>query len=351
MSDKFDEVMSEILKPMSELTMGPIDTMYLMRHDGSLVYTEGYWHPEGSIIGKLIYYPDPDGPKDIHGRRYSSIVKEEKDGEEIYISHEDQLKKVYQLFPDLPPDSHKLILAEYQMAFPWDSFAGYFDDRASLRYVMKHFPRIDEVVRMTSDLFEVPLERLGITGSSALGRKGADIDLVFLGTPEENMDTVQKLWSIVYSQPDKQVVEYGKFWPLKIYVDREEVCTFYVYRNLEDAPIRDCTVELVKEPVEVYGTVAENINSLFVPVVLMLENVYIDGEKTDDIQLVIYDGAVRGEFKRGLRLHIKGKMVNLVKNGIKTPSIAVVDGFNIELERFRAGVPHLQSQLEIEKNG
>jgi len=61
------------------------------------------------------------------------------------------------------------------------------------------------------------------------------------------------------------VVEYGKFWPLKIYVDREEVCTFYVYRNLEDAPVRDCTVELVKEPVEVYGTVAENINSLFVP--------------------------------------------------------------------------------------
>jgi len=73
------------------------------------------------------------------------------------------------------------------------------------------------------------------------------------------------------------------------------------------------------------------------PIVLELENVYIDGEKTDDIQLVIYDGAVRGEFKKGLRLHIKGKLVNLVKDGVKTPSIAVVDGFNIELERSGPG--------------
>ena len=346
MKDRFDEVIGEILKPMSELTMGPVDTMYLMRNDGSFVYTEGYWHPDDAIIGKLIYYPDPDGPKDIHGRKYASIVKEVKDGEEIYVSHEEQIKKIYRLFPDIPPDSHKLILAEYQVAFPRESFAGYFDDRAALRYVMKHYPRIDEVVRMTSDLFEVPLERLGITGSSALGRMGADIDLVFFGSPKENIEVVHKLWSIIYSEPDRQVVEYGKFWPLKIYVDREEVCTFYVYKNLIDAPVRDCTVELVKEPVEVYGTVTENHNSIYTPVVLGLGNVYIDCQKADDIPLIIYDGAVRGEFKKGLRLHVKGKLVNLVKDSRKTAAIASVDGFDIELERFRAGVPHLKTRME-----
>jgi predicted nucleotidyltransferase len=103
MKDRFDEVIGEILKPMSELTMGPVDTMYLMRHDGSFVYTDWYRHPEGYIVGKLIYSPDPDGSKDIHGRRYASIVKEEKDDEEIYISHKDQIKKVYQLFSDPLP--------------------------------------------------------------------------------------------------------------------------------------------------------------------------------------------------------------------------------------------------------
>lgn len=345
MGDRFDEVIGELLRPMSELNLGPLDTTYLMRKDGSFVYTEGYWHPEDKVVGKLIYYPDPDGEKDIHGRRYSSIVKEVRDGEEVYVSHRDQIGKLYRLFPDLPPDSHQLILAEYQVAFPRESFVGYFNDQEALKYVMAHFPRVDEVVRMASELFEVPLGHLGITGSSALGRQGADIDLVFFGTPEENLATVQKLWGIVYSQPEYQVVEYGKFWPLKIYVDREEVCTFYVYRNLLDAPVRDCEVELVRDGVEAYGTVADNLHSLYVPVVLELENVYLDGRKSDDIRLIIYDGAVRGEFRVGLRLHIKGRLVNLVKNGKKTPALAVVDGFNIELERFREGVPYLESQL------
>ncbi len=346
MGDKFDEVIGELLRPMEELKMGPLDTTYLMRHDGSFVYTEGYWHPDDSVVGKLIYYPDPGGEKDIHGRRYASIVKEIRDGEEVYVSHRDQIDKLYRLFPDLSPDSHRLILAEYQVAFPRESFVGYFNDKEALKYVMAHYPRVDEVVRMTSDLFEVPLERLGITGSSALGRQGADIDLVFFGIPEENLAVVQKLWGIVYSQPEYQVVEYGKFWPLKIYVDREEVCTFYVYRNLLDAPVRDCEVELVKEGVEAYGTVADNRHSLYVPVVLDLENVYLDGKPADDIRLIIYDGAVRGEFRQGLRLHIKGRLVNLVKDGKRAPALAVVDGFDIELERFRGGVPYLKSKME-----
>jgi predicted nucleotidyltransferase len=331
-----------------EYEMGALDTTYLMRQDGSFVYTEGYWHPDDKIIGKLIYYPDPEGATDIHGRRYSSIIKEEKGGETIYVSHEDQIKKLYRLFPDLPPDSHKLILCEYQVAFPRESFVGFFNDRKSLRYAMEKYPRVNEIVRQASELFEVPLERLGITGSSALGRRGmhSDIDLVFFGTPEENMKVAQKLWSIIYSNPELQVVEFGKFWPLKIYIDREEVCTFYVYRDLSQAPIRGCEVELIKDEVEAYGTVADNRHSLYVPVVLKLENVYIDGKKADDIGLVIYDGSVRGEFKVGLRLHLRGRLVNIVKEGGKTPLLAVVDGFDIELERFRAGVPHLAGRLK-----
>jgi hypothetical protein len=88
--------------------------------------------------------------------------------------------------------------------------------------------------------------------------------------------------------------------------------------------------------------VAANTHSLYVPVVLRLENVYLDGEKTDDIDLIIYDGSVRGEFKVGLRLHIRGRLVNIIRAGIKTLALSVVDGFNIELEKFGAGVPRFQ---------
>ncbi len=344
MTDHFEEKISQLLNPMSQLTRGLLDTTYLMRKDGSFVYTEGYWHPNDKIIGKLIYYPDPGGKTDIHGRSYNSLIKEEVDGEILYVSHTDQIRKLYRLFPDLPPDSHKLILAEYQVAFPRDSFSGYFDDRKSLRFVMDNYPAVAEIVEETSRIFEVPIDRLGITGSSALGRRGmhSDIDLVFFGTVRQNLETARKLWSIIYSRPECQVVEYGKFWPLKIYVKGMEVCTFYVYSDLSEIPLREAEVELVKDNVEAYGTVADNRHSLYVPVVLRLENVYLDGEKADDIDLIIYDGSIRGEFKEGLRLHIRGRLVNVVRGGKKTLTLSVIDGFNIELERFKAGVPRFQ---------
>ncbi len=348
-ADKFDEVVSGLIRPLSGLTEGPYDALYMLRKDGGLVYVEGYWHPEGKVIGKLIYYPDPRGRKSIHGRRYTSIVKEEKDGEEVYISHEDQLRRVFRLLPDLPPESNRLVLAEYQMAFPLEDFAGYFEPKRGLRYLMDHHPDVKAVVEKTADILGVEMDTLGITGSSALGKKGGDIDLVFFNTPEKNLSTARKLWGIVYSQPDKQVVEYGKFWPLKMYVEGEEVCTFWAYADPALAPVRDCRVELVKEEVEVFGTVTDNLHSLYVPLVLGLENVYLDGEKTDPLRLVIYDGAVRGEFRPGLRLRILGKLVNLVKASGETETVvSVTDGFNITLERFKAGVPHLQSRLGSE---
>jgi len=347
MSDRFDEIVAELLQPISDLSTGPYDALYMLRKDGGLVYVEGYWHPEGKVIGKLIYYPDPQGRKLIHGRPYASIVKDEKDGEEIYVSHQDQIRRVYRLLPELPPTAHKLILAEYQVAFPLEDFAGFFDPRRALNYLRENFEDVDSAVRRTAEILEVPLDSLGITGSSAIGKKGGDIDLVFFGTPENNLATVRRLWGIVYSQPDKQVVEYGKFWPLKMYVDGEEICTFWDYADPTSAPIRDCRVELVKEEVEAYGTVADNLHSLYVPLVLGLENVYVDGDRTDPIRLVIYDGAVRGEFRKGLRLHIKGKLVKLIKPGGQSETvISVTDGFEITLEKFKAGVPHLKSRIE-----
>ena len=102
---------------------------------------------------------------------------------------------------------------------------------------------------------------------------------------------------------------------------------------------------MVQEDVEAYGTVAENSHSLYVPLVIGLENVYLNGEKADNIDLIIYDGAVRGEFKKGLRLHIKGRLVNIIKGGEKKLCLDVVDGFNIELERFKAGAPYLKSRM------
>lgn len=338
--ENFDVEIERLLKPISELTEGPSDNMYFMQDDGAFYFTEGYWHPNETVVGKTIYIPDPEGKTKIQGRRYKSLIKYEEDGEMVSISHPDQLKIIYQLYPDLPPEARELILTDYHIAFSMDKMAGYFDARNSLLYVMDRYPDIKESVETVIELFGVPLERLGVTGSSAMGRKGGDIDLIFFGTLEENMEVAHKIWGIIYSQPERQVIEYGKLWPLRLWVDGAEICTFYRYLDINDAPIRNCEVEVVKEEVEAYGTVAGHLHSLYTPLILNLENVYVDDNHYDNMDLIIYDGSVRGEFNRGIHLHIHGKLVNIIKDGKPTLMLDVVDGADIHQVKLRGGIAH-----------
>jgi len=342
MSDIFDKEMSCLLQPMDKLTDGPRDSMYFMQDDESFFFARGFWHPEGSVVGKTIYIPNPKGKTMIQGRPYESLVKVESDGEQVVVPYTEHLRRIYELYPELPPDAHELILTEYHVAFPRERLVGYFDHRISLAYSMDRYPGIKKAVETVSELFQVPLEKLGITGSSAMGRKGADIDLVFYGTPEENMEIAHKIWGIVYSQPERQVIEFGKMWSLRLWVEGAEICTFYEYQDINDAPIRDCEVELVKDRVEAYGRVAGHLHSLYTPLVLNLEDVYVDDDRYDNMDLIIYDGSVRGEFNRGLHLHLHGRLINIIKDGQKILMLDVVDGADIHRVKLREGIPHFE---------
>ena len=86
--DYFESQIGQILCPVSDFKKGVLDTTYLMRHDGSFVYVEGYYQPPGKVIGKIIYYPKEGGKIDIHGRAYTSMVKGEKDGQTTYTPHD-----------------------------------------------------------------------------------------------------------------------------------------------------------------------------------------------------------------------------------------------------------------------
>lgn len=70
---------------------------------------------------------------------------------------------------------------------------------------------------------------------------------------------------------------------------------------------------------------------------------HIDGEEVDNVDLIICDGSVRGEFNEGLHIHIRGRLVNIIKDGIKTLMLDVIDGFGITHEKFREGVLHLKT--------
>ena len=343
--DYFESQIEQILCPLSDFTRGVLDTTYLMRNDGSFVYVEGYYQPPGKVIGKIIYYPKPDGAMEIHGRRYQSMVKAEQDGQTVYILHDEQIRMHYRIDPSLKEED--LIITKFHVGFPMSGFRGYFNDRRSLYYAMSKFPLVGRAVENASRFLDVPVSRLGITGSTALGRRGehSDIDLVIFGTVDQNRETASRICNYIHHHPENRVVEFGKFWPLRFIYQGLEMCPAYVYMNLDEAPIRSCTVEMVKDGVEAYGTISDDTHAIYMPPVMQLSNVYLDGKPADDILFVVYDGSLRGEFYLKERLHVRGRTVRIRKGAKEFLALVAFDAGDITREQFVKGVPRLQEQM------
>ncbi len=341
MKDEWQVEIEQLLQPMDKL--GPVvwDTTYLLKKTGAFTYTEGYFNPPGKFYGKIINYPDPRGEIMIHGRPYTSITKTYVDGEQVLIPHDRQIEHHYKIDPSLKPPDEKPIITEFHVLFDLEDFDGWFNDKLSLARIAVKYPQIGKNIEEVSRLLSVPMERLGVTGSLSYGRMedDEDIDLVFFGSPEENMEVAEKIWAMTYSDPARKCIEFGKFWPIRFMHNNIIICTFFAYEKREQIPLTYCDVELIKDRVEAYGTIGNNTHSIYMPLILDLKEVYIDGKEADDIPLVIYDGSIRGEFYTGERLKIEARLVSLEIYGRRTRALVSVDSSQIEKERFRKGQP------------
>ena len=181
----------------------------------------------------------------------------------------------------------------------------------------------------------------GVTGPLAYGwEEDRALNLVFSGTPEENAETARKIRRLTYTDSKRRIVEYGKFWPLRLAHDGVPVCCFFVYADRGRIPVCGQGIELVREPVEAFGTVVDTLHSLYMPLVLRLGDAYLDGAPAGEIDLIIADSSLRGEFYPNERVHItRGRLVRLSGNGASAEAIVALDAGDIEKERFVKGVP------------
>ncbi|MDD5556026.1 MAG: hypothetical protein PHN82_02125 [bacterium] len=342
MTDSFEDAVRDLLCPLDDLGPSILDTTYFLKDTGSLVYAEGYWHPPGRFYGKIINYPNPKGTLTIHGRRYESITKGWEAGERVMIPHDKQIEYHYRVDPSLAPPRERPVITEFHYPFDLGTMRGWFCNNRSMRYAMERYPMVGARIREVGDLLGVPLERMGVTGSLAYGHMedDEDIDLVFSGSPGENMEVAQKIWRFTYTDPKRRCVEFGRFWPLRFIHEGIIICCFFVYSDRASIPVYRQEVSIVREPVQAFGTVADNLHSIYMPLVMRLRDVYIDGARADDIDLIISDSSLRGEFYKGERLRItKGRLVRLAEAGEAREAIVVVDAGDIEKERFVRGVP------------
>ena len=72
-----------------------------------------------------------------------------------------------------------------------------------------------------------------------------------------------------------------------------------------------CSSDLIREDVPVTGTVVDDTHTNYMPPILPLDDVTIDGDESEPLPLIIYDGALRGEFFNGDILKMKGRLVQV----------------------------------------
>lgn len=318
MSDRFDQVMKKYLLPVSTLVGDPVDSTYFLHTKGGLVYCEGYAHPKDGFYGALIKYRDPKGHIDIFGRKFNWTHRRYENGKLVIIPGNEQVARMMEVYPELAKRPPVPIWADHFCRFLFSEMQGFFDSKQSLALLCKENQRLREVVDSLNGLLGVSRERIGCSGSLAYGfyeEPLEDVDATFFGTVDQNFEVVRRIVDLLKREPEREVVELGKSWPLRFKHMGTVICPFFRYTDPSEIPYRNFTMELAAPSISITGTVSDGRHSPYLPAIVPLEDVKADGKSRSPLEVVIYDGGMRGEFFKGDRVWVKSRLVKVVNRG------------------------------------
>ncbi len=317
MADLFEKTIQKYLLPLEKLDNGPSDAMYFLHKKGGFVYCEGYAHPPGGLFGCLIKYPDPDGHIDILGKRFNWTHRRYDEGKLVVVPYKEQVRRQVELLPELATRPPCPPYADHFSHFLLSEMRGFFNGKRSLKILMESTPRIAEVVGSLEEILGVPAERVGCNGSLMYGyfkEPDEDVDVTFYGTVQENFKVIERIRHLKKEDPERECVELGKTWPLRFKHMGTVVCPFFKYTRVDEIPLKDFRMEVVKESVAADGMVVDDRHTGYLPILLSLDRVMLDGRRRNQpIDLVIYDGSQRGEYFNGDKLRVKSRLVKITK--------------------------------------
>lgn len=331
--DTFDEMINDFLVPMEDFQPPVMSSTYFFRRDGSFVFAEGYTHPPEALWGMIIKYPSPDGHIDIFGRRYSWTHRVIVDGELTMIPSEEQVLNQFKVAPELAEyQGEKPPYARYFVKFPLSDFKGYFDPRHSMKMLRRKHDFIDRAVIETCDFLDIVPENTGVTGSLSYGLVEDDIDIMFIGSPEENAAIAARIRGYLRDNPPARVFELGKEWPLRFYFADTLICPFFRYDEPSRIPLLNCEMDIVSDEVAIEGVVVEDTHNLYLPSLVRLAAIRGDGlDGEEEMELILYHGALRGEVWEGDRISARPALVKITVPGRRPyRALLVVDPKQIE---------------------
>ena len=116
---------------------------------------------------------------------------------------------------------------------------------------------------------------LGLTGALSLGNTQDyhDLDIVFSGSIEKNLQIAKTMRDIVLYDPKRRLFEGGKAWQIRFFNDFGMLmCTFFIYSDKEQAPLRNFSMVPIEKDITVEGTVSDDKHSMYTPSILTLKD-------------------------------------------------------------------------------
>ena len=307
------------------------DATFFLRDDGLFAFSEGYWHPEGKLIGNIIYIPDPAGTKNFFGMNFASVIKRKGKEDDEWITFQEQLE-IYRRI-DSSTQVDKPIFAENKCLFNLDEFIGYVPPLRSLELVRSRIPEIDRTIHNVAELLRIAPDSIGCTGSMAFGNvaEAHDLDLVFYGTLAESRGIISRIYEIT-KEPRRRVFEMGMHWPIRFYDDGGNmICPFFAYTDLTEIPLPRFDYEVVAKDAEAVATIARDDHTGFMPTFLSLADARVNGNELPGAPaLIIYHGGKRGEYLKGDRVKARGYHIRIRTPKKEFEAILVTDMGNTE---------------------
>jgi predicted nucleotidyltransferase len=322
---KSSEMFKKLASPVSVETVAR-DAEFFIRNDGLVVNAEGWYHPPKLLIGEVLYVPDQEGDKEIFGERYRKITL--FPGTYTPVTYSERASVLSRIDPFLDQTKTNPFFARYKQIFPLSELIAHLPSKQVLSKILDEFATpSDEIMldlKNLEALLGIDLSRMsiGLTGGALLGnfRGYHDLDLVFQGSVEENIELAKGVRDLVIHEKERRVVEGGKGWNIRFLNDRGVImCTFFGYSNPQEAPLVNFAMEIVEENVTVEGSVADDRHSVYTPTVLGMEDIFftqIGGKnlrrRGPPMPLIIYHTATRGECFSGDRIRAQGAWVEVV---------------------------------------